>query len=645
MSKRKRKRTANRTRRQQQRQAEVVGQPAPVAERSPSGFLPPRSTSHDEPMTFDLGGAIDLRRFHAARKSSANAMEPFRKVRATINREMAGPWYTFAADDGRTYVNKLATTASILSMALAYNNPEIEVTSWNPALWPFARKWTEAINRQIKNMGFRDTFYEATLDATVLWGILKVRLADSGYIATSDNQFVMPGEITMDRVSFDDLIIDLAPKSDRYIRFIGDWYRASYRKVRQRDDFDEAVVKKLGPTSKVGTPDTGGQSSQSIATRHQVDDDELEPMVWLGDVYFPETHQLVTISDREDLWPLKIQDDYDVGPNGPYELLGLGLVPDNMVPSSPLHHLLALHRAINKIFTKAIEQGLAQKNVFAVRPGEEKSGRMWRDARNNEFLVTTSAPDQVSVRGVDGGTMAFWLQMGEVYNTQSSNERALGGLGIGAPTATQEAQMLGQATGLVGQMRAKVEHCAEGCARKIGIEMWESETLTIEGASEFEQTGMYIPAAWRPKSHVPESGEGPTREGLRDHYDFQVRANSMGYRPPEAELQGVYQFGQMLTTMLPLIQAGKMDGEAFTEFAAAKLNTPSLKRIFRGMLVEATGEGASDPHQATKAPFTQREVTRNNVSRGPQGGGLASVMAQMMQAAESGGSTVTRGAR
>jgi hypothetical protein len=592
-----------------------------------------KSSAEDESPTFDLKGAIDLKRFHTARRTSANVMEPFRKVRAVINREMAGPWYSRTGSQ-ESYVNKISTTANILSMALAYNNPKIEVKSWNPKLWPFARRWTETINRQIANMGFRDTFYEATLDATVLWGILKIRLAESGYVETTDNQWVMPGQVAMDRVSFDDLIIDLSPKSDRYIRFIGDWYRASYRKVRNRDDFDEEVVKKIGKTSKFTTPDTGEDYSQQISTHYQVDDDELEPMVWLCDVYFPETHQFVTFSDRDELWPLKIEDDVEIGPNGPYELLSLGLVPDNIIPSSPLHHLMAMHRAINDIFRKSVDQALAQKNVFAVRPGEESAGRQWKNARNNEFIVTTSAPDQVSIRGVDGPTMAFWLQMGEVYNTQSGNERALGGLGIESPTATQEQQMLGQAGGLIGRMRSKVEQCAQACARKIGIEMWESETLTVEGSREVEQTGFHVPATWRPKSRDPEPGEGPTREGLRDNYDFMVRANSMGYRPPEAELKAVYEFGQMLTTMLPLIQAGKMDGEAFTDFAAEKLNCPDMKRIFRVMLVEAAGD--SDPHQATKPANTSREVVRRS-GAGPQGGGLATVVGQMMQGQNAGG--------
>jgi hypothetical protein len=40
---------------------------------------------------------------------------------------------------------------------------------------------------------------------------------------------------------------------------------------------------------------------------------------------------------------------------------------------------------------------------------------------------------------------------------------------------------------------------------------------------------------------------------------------------------------------------------------------------------------AGDSHQATKAPVTERNVTRSNVSRGPQGTGMEAVIGQMMQ--------------
>jgi hypothetical protein len=193
-------------------------------------------------------------------------------------------------------------------------------------------------------------------------------------------------------------------------------------------------------------------------------------------------------------------------------------------------------------------------------------------------------------------------------------------------------------------MRSKVEDCAKNCARKIGREMWESETLTIEGRSPFESTNFFVNDTWRPKSHKAYPGEGKPREGDFDDYDFPIRVNSMGYRPPEAQLKAVIDFGQSLTVMQPLAQAGMMDLGAFAEFASRQLNSPAIKQIFRPLFIDAA-QGASNPHQATKPASTQREVTRNNVSRGPSGAGQGAAMASMMGAGGGGTATVTGGTR
>jgi hypothetical protein len=622
----------------QRRQSAATANSSKDSPKQPAGPTILSVGSRD--LTFDLGNAIDLKRFHTARKSSHDAMERFRRVRAIINKEIAGSWYDGPGGDVRSYLNKLSLSANIMAMAMAFNNPEIDVTSWNPDLWPFARRYTAAINRQIKNMDFKSTFYEATLDACVLMGVLQIQLADSGFVQTSDNQWVRKGEIWMQRVSFDDLILDLTPKDVRCTRFIGNWYRASLRRIKDRDDFDEGVVKLIAPSSKFNV-DGAEQWSQEISTHYQVDDDELEPMCWLYDVYFPETHQFVTFAESDELWPLKVEE-VDIGPMGPYEIMRLGLVPDNIMPSSPLHHLVALHRLINEVFGKVADQALAQKNIFATRPGEQDSGRVVMEAGNNQVVCTPTVPDQISIRGVDGPTMAWLLQTnGDIYNTCASNERALGGLGIEAQTASQEQQMLGQSSSLFAQMRAKVEDCAKNCARKIGREMWESETLTLEGQSPFENTNFFVNDTWRPKSHKAYSGEGKPREGKFDHYDFEVRVNSLGYKPPEAQLKSVIDFGQSLTVMQPLAQAGMMDMGAFAEFAAKQLNVPAIKQIFRPLFTDAATQGSGNPNQATKAPVTQRETVRNNVSRGPTGAGQGAAMASMMQGGAGGGGTAT----
>lgn len=120
----------------------------------------------------------------------------------------------------------------------------------------------------------------------------------------------------------------------------------------------------------------------------------------------------------------------------------------------------------------------------------------------------------------------------------------------------------------------------------------------------------------------------------------------MAYKPPEVQLKSVIDFGQALTVMQSLAQAGMMDMGAFAEFGAKQLNIPAIKQIFKPLFVDAA-QGARDPHQATKPAATQRETVRNNVSRGASGSGQTAMLGQLMQSGAGGGgtATVTRGGR
>ena len=347
---------------------------------------------------FDVGNKLDLDRLHKAKKTSRDALDPFRVIRAEFIRDFTGSWYSKSGARLYTLVNKLNQTARIYSMALAFNNPQCKVSSFNPQLWPFCRKYEVNINKVVANIDLKTTLQAGVLDAFFLMGIFKCRMADSGYVQTEDNVWIDPGKPWVDRVSFDDVVLDFSAKDIRAMRFIGNRYRVSYRRLMERDDFDKKVLGRVTPTSKFSV-DSAGNRASNIASGWQVEDDELEPMCWLEDVYLPETRQIVTFySDDESLPPLKVMDD-DSGPMGPYETLGLGLVPDNIIPSSPAQNLKATARSEQPPVPQALGPGRAAKEhvclparrrrrcpaaqgcqgwrVLAVPRSEERCGRQY----------------------------------------------------------------------------------------------------------------------------------------------------------------------------------------------------------------------------------------------------------------------------
>jgi len=578
-------------------------------------------------MAWDVGKEIDRNRLHKAIRDSRDALAPFLLVRSLLLKDFVGSWYSTNGAKFLTYANKLNTTANIYSTALAFNNPQVNIDSPNIDLWPFCRKYEVNLNRMLVNVDLKTTLQAAVLDAFFLFGIVHVSMADAGEVQVEDNIWIDPGKVWVSRISPDDAILDMAVKDIREMRYCGHRYRVAYWKLTERDDFEQKVVDRMSPTSKHGV-EAGSERASDIAAGHAVDDDELEPMVWLEDVYMPTTKQTITFdATNTDLPALKVSKG-EPDCRGPYKFLGLGLVPDNIIPTTPAQHLKALHDLSNRLYRKLSAQASRQKNTVAFPPGGEDDAGRHKEAKDGGYWMCRDPKSVAAINsaGVDGNTHAFFLASQEVYNIQAGNERTLGGLGTEADTLGQEEIIQTNASGRIVQMRDRVNCWVGEIAREVGGLMFDDEFLEIDSSMEVENSGLYVDTSWRPDS----------REGLKDHYNFTVEPTSMAYRPPEAKLARIMAFVQAVGTVWPLVQAGVLDIKELTKLAAEYENLPDLRRIFRYMAPEA----ASSPggaHQATKPAVTTRETVRTNRSPGPSSQGAAAVLSQMMQGRGMGG--------
>jgi len=572
-------------------------------------------------MAWDVGKETDRNRLHKAKRDSRNALAPFLKVRSLMVRDYVGSWYSTNGARFLTYINKLSTTANIYSTALAFNNPQVNIDSPHVELWPFCRKYEVNLNRLLVNLDLKTTLQAAVLDAFFLFGIVHVSMADAGEVQVEDNVWMDPGKVWISRISPDDAILDMAVKDIREMRYCGHRYRVAYWKLQERDDFEQKVVKRMTPSSKYGVEE-GSERAGEIAAGRTVDDDELEPMVWLEDIYMPRTKQTLTFdASNTDLPPLKVtQGEPDC--RGPYKFLGLGLVPDNIIPVTPAHHLKALHDLSNRLYRKLSAQASRQKNTVAFPPGGEDDAQRQKQVKDGGYWLCRDPKSvaMINTAGVDGNTHAFFLASQEIYNTQSGNERTLGGLGSEADTLGQEEIIQANATGRIVQMRDRVNCWVGEIAREAGGLMFDDDYLEIDSSMEVENTGLYLDTSWRPGD----------REGLKNHYDFTVEPTSMAYRPPEAKLARIMSFVQAVGTVWPLVQTGVLDIEELTKLAAEYENLPDLTRIFTYMMPEDTSSPGGS-HQATKPAVTSRETVRTNRSPGPSTEGAAAVIGQLMQ--------------
>ena len=569
---------------------------------------------------------------------SRETMDLFDVDRTEMIRDFAGPLYSPYNTMGRArYINKLNTTANIYQQALVFNQPQCKINSFKQENWPFCKKYEVNVNKVACNMDLRTTLQECVMDAFFLMGAVKVRMADAGLSEIEPNVWLDVGKPWVDRISFSDLILDMPGKSIRSMRFYGDKYRAPYDAVRQRDDYDEKVLKKLAPSSKTNQ-NISGDRADMIATGNAVDDDELEPMLWLYDIYLPgrgdEPGLLVTMSgDNDTLPPLKVQKWYG-HKQGPYKFLTLGYVPDNVMPSTPAQQLVLLDRLMNTLYSKLADQAKQQKNFVLGQKGGEQDMTTVKRAKNGEYVLVTDPKGSVPISfpGADANGNAFFLAAGEIYNTQSGNERSLGGLATEADTATQEQMLARGSGGRIAFMKSQVYQFASDILREIGQLMWQDEALQVESSMEVENTGYRIDTSWKPGK----------RQGIKDHYEFSVEPNSMSVNMPEQKISKLDNFIQKFITIQPAIQGGLIDGMEYAKLNAEYMNMPEIIKIVKE--IQQPGVELQGDHGATKAPVTTRNENRSSSSGGPKGGGMSEVMGQMMQANKGGGGVKIGGA-
>jgi hypothetical protein len=187
---------------------------------------------------FDLSDPEKRGRLFKAIKSSRDALEKHRRVRKLMVEHYCGSWYdtTTPQEDGKILVNLMNQTARIFTVALASNNPQVLVSTPQMDNLPFARRFEVNLNKLISDMALDQTFRAIVLDAFFCLGCGVVMMRDTdtrfhGILESEEDVWLDPGEPWLNRVSLDDLIVDMPAKERNKMRFCGHRYRADYEKV------------------------------------------------------------------------------------------------------------------------------------------------------------------------------------------------------------------------------------------------------------------------------------------------------------------------------------------------------------------------------------------------------------------------------
>lgn len=562
-------------------------------------------------------------------KTSREALEPFRRVRKELIRDYVGSWYSESGARNKTLVNLMNQTARIYTVALAANNPQVMVSTPNSDNWPFAKRFEVNLNKLISDMELDVTFRAIVLDAFFCLGCGVVMMRDTdtrfhGLLESEEDVWLDPGEPWLNRVSLDDLVLDMTAKELTKMRYCGHRYRADYEKVMDEPGYDKKVTKRLSPTSKNTTdsPDF----ARDIAAGDAVDDDELKPMIWLQDIWVAENNTISTMALDQDLPPL-LEREWTGSQAGPYKFLSLGSVPDNIIPASPAINLKGMHDLQNRLHRRMEEDSDAHRTVNVYPPSGADDAERLRTAERNSWQRMNNPKDisQVEFGGVDQRDLGLAAFIQDEYDRFAGNLQAMGGLGPQASTVGQEELIHGQVSRNEADMRMAVVGFASESIMDLGRLMWNDETLELQSSIPMGNSGMEVPSNWTPDN----------RMGSFDDYDLRVEPYSMVFKTPEQKLQELFAVLRELAPMWPMFQASgaTFDAEAIVEEIARLKNRPEFKRFIT--FADPSAMLGGDENTVRQSPVTTRNTVRKNIPTGGTQASRSSILQQAMMGGNS----------
>lgn len=558
--------------------------------------------------------------------SSRNSMEPFRRVRKELIKDYVGSWYAESGAESKTLVNLINQTARIYTVALAANNPSVLVSTPVFEHLSFAARFEVNLRKLISDMELDKTFRAIVLDAffCIGCGVVMMRDTDTrfhGLLESEEDVWLDPGEPWLNRVSFDDLILDMPAREISKMRYCGHRYRADYEKVMDEPGYSKKAKENLRPTSRQHHDSVG--ATRDIASEYgSSDDDDLKDMVWLMDLWIAENNSIVTMAcDQVDIEPL-IEREWIGSQSGPYKFLSLGDTPDNIIPTSPAINLKGMHDLQNRLHRRMEDDSDAHRVVNVFPPGMEDDAERLRTSERNGWYRGRS-PEQIKqfeTGGVDQRDMALATFLQSEYDRFAGNLQAMGGLGSQASTLGQEELIHGNVSKNVADMRMAVVNFASECIYDLGKLMWEDQTLELHSSMELPEVDMSVESNWTPGHRL----------GNFDDYEFKVEPYSMVFKTPEQKLQELFQVLREIAPLWPMFQASgaSMDAQAIVDEIARLKNRPEFKKFitfnYPGMML------GGDENTIRQSPHTVRENIRRNVPTGGTEQARTSAMVQTL---------------
>lgn len=506
-------------------------------------------------------------------QTARRGFERFEQNRQTMKltvQQMAGQYYSRTSGDMCQMPLALSYNAArVLLPNLVMSFPRhIVDTPFLPAR-QYAEDLGNALSIQDRKLKIDNVYRRVIMDSLHALGILKTGIASGGTIVELEDEDgtskIDTGTIYTERVSFNNFVAD--PDSREYLfsdaRFLGDIIRVPRKVLLDSGLYDEDEVQQLGAGDHTGKRKTA--ANISMKTTEMIENDRLEDIVEICELYIPSANVIVTIPGdfRKMEKFLRVADYYGIkDQTGPYTFLSLTMpVPDNPMPTPFFSVLLDLEMKANRMENKLSNQAERQKDLFFYKRDTVDDAALVRDASDGEMIACDDPNDvvQKSLGGQQQGNEEHLQMLLTQYNSIAANVETLSGTQSAAKSATA-ANILQQNSGIVlSDMKDAIYRAAEEEGRKrafyIHHDPFLNETLTRRTMQPGQLQQLPTGPHWITPPSIKEIQVILTpedREGDFLDMVFRIEPESMGRMDSKVALQQKMTFCQQV---LPAVSA------------------------------------------------------------------------------------------
>lgn len=547
---------------------------------------------------------------------SERALDKPRKERIVSIKQFVGSHFADGGSEKNVPVNFLKLAVDIYVRQLAARAPRVLINTKYPDLKPTAANLQLAINQIPEEIDLTLTLRRLVTEALFSIGVVKCGLHTVTEVLGEEY-----GRPFVDVVTLDDFVCDMSAKRLDLMQFYGNSYWVPYERFMDSNYVKKKDREFLSADDYSLTNEQGQERADGITIDEEAT--EYQKRIHLRDIWLPQENVMLTYA----VTSKRLLSDQDwTGPErGPYEILGFTEVPSALLPLSPVSVWRDLHELANALFRKLARQADSQKTVLGFGNTDEEDISNFKKASDGDGIGYKGAkPEVLTAGGVHSPTLAFYLQVRDLYSYFSGNLDTLGGLSAQTDTVGQE-RLLNEASGAqMADMSSQTVKTVRNIFKSLAWYEWHDPVGTRVLEKKIPGTEISISVQWNSEA----------KQGGWELYDLDLDVFSMQDDSPSAKLRKLRDImNEIILPAVPYsnLAGGPIDMEALVKIVSRLSNLEEITEIIP--MIELPPELMSQGTPRSPAARSQKPTQQKSKSVGSTPQGNSQVLQQVLSGA------------